>query len=117
MHRRTLRDWVHRHDEAGVTGLRPRPRPGRASLLTPEREAELKALVVAGPDPERDRVVRWRRVGLRAAIARRFGVEVHQSAVSGWPHRLGLTRLQPRPCHPEENLAAREAHEETSPSR
>ncbi len=118
MDRRTLRDWVHRHDEAGVTGLRSRPCPGRASLLTPERKAELKALVVAGPDPTRSGIgwcggARWRCVGLRAAIARRFGVEVHQSAVGGWLHRLGLTRLQPRPCHPKKDLAAQEAYEKT----
>jgi transposase len=116
MDRQTLRDWVHRYNEAGVTGLRSRPCPGRAPLLTPEQKAELKALVVAGPDPERDKVARWRCVDLRAEIARRFGVEVHQSTVSGWLHRLGLTRLQPRPYHPKKNLAAQEAYKKTSPS-
>ena len=116
MDRQTLRDWVHRYNEAGVAGLRSRPCPGRAPLLTPEQKAELKALVVAGPDPERDQVVRWRCVDLRAEIARRFGVEVHQSTVSGWLHQLGLTRLQPRPYHPKRDLAAQEAHEKTSPS-
>ena len=116
MDRQTLRDWVHRYNETGVTGLRSRPCPGRAPLLTPEQKAELKALVVAGPDPERDQVARWRCVDLRAEIARRFGVEVHQSTVSGWLHQLGLTRLQPRPCHPKRDLAAQEAYKKTSPS-
>ena len=54
MDRQTLRDWVHRYNEGGVAGLRSRPCPGRAPLLTPEQKAELKALVVAGPDPERE---------------------------------------------------------------
>ena len=36
--------------------------------------AELKALVVNGPDPETDRVVRWRCVDLRDKIAQRFSV-------------------------------------------
>jgi hypothetical protein len=31
--------------------------------------AELKALVIAGPDPEKDGVVRWRCVDLRVKIA------------------------------------------------
>jgi transposase len=110
MDRQTLRDWVHRYNEAGVAGLRSRPCPGRAPLLTPEQKAALKALVVAGPDPERDQVVRWRCVDLRAEIAHRFGVEVHQSTVSGWLHQLGLTRLQPRPYHPKRDLAAQEAY-------
>ena len=109
--RQTLRDWVHRYNEGGVAGLRSRPSPGRAPLLTPEQKAELRALVVAGPDPERDKVVRWRRVDLRAEVARRFGVEVRESTIGEWLHQLGLTRLQPRPCHPKRDLAAQEVYE------
>ena len=116
--RQTLRDRVHRCNEGGVAGLRwSRPSPGRAPLLTPERKAELRALVVAGPDPERDKVTRWRCVDLRAEVARRFGVEVRESTIGEWLHQLGLTRLlQPRPYHPKRDLAAQEAHEKTSPS-
>ena len=72
--------------------------------------------MVAGPDPERDKVVRWRCVDLRAEVARRFGVEVRESTIGEWLHQLGLTRLQPRPYHPKRDLAAQEAHEKTSPS-
>jgi transposase len=93
-----------------VAGLRSRSCPGRAPLLTPEQKAELKALVVAGPDPERDKVVRWRCVDLRAEVARRFGVEVREGTIGGWLHQLGLTRLQPRPYHPKKDLAAQEAY-------
>ena len=116
MDRQTLRDWVHRYNQGGVAGLQSRPSPGRAPLLTPEQKAELRALVVAGPDPERDKVVRWRCVDLRTEIARRFGIKVHQSTVSEWLHQLGLTRLQPRPCHPKKDLATQEAYKKTSPS-
>jgi transposase len=116
MDRQTLRDRVHRYNEGGVAGLRSRPCPGRAPLLTPEQKSGLKALVVAGPDPERDKVVRWRCVDLRAEVARRFGVEARESTTGGWLHQLGLTRLQPRPCHPKKDLAAQEAYKKTSPS-
>src|SRR5919199_4338648 len=57
MDRQTLRDWVHRYNEAGIAGLRSRTSPGRAPLLTPEQKAELRSLVLAGPDPARDGVV------------------------------------------------------------
>ena len=89
---------------------------GRAPCLTPEQKAELRALVLAGPDPERHRVVRWRCVDLRGEIARRFGVEVHERTVGKWLHQLGLTRLQPRPYHPKKDAAAQEAYKKTSPS-
>lgn len=114
MDRQTLRDWVHRYNDAGVDGLRSRKSPGRAAFLTEAQRAELKALVMAGPDPERDRVVRWRCVDLRDEIARRFSVEVHESTVGKWLHQLGLTRLQPRPFHPKKDPAAEESFKKTS---
>src|SRR5918997_6882522 len=43
MDRQTPRGWVHRYNEGGVAGLRSRPCPGRAPLLTPEQKAEQKA--------------------------------------------------------------------------
>src|SRR3712207_7524742 len=92
MDRQTLRDWVHRYNEGGVAGLRSRPSPGRAPLLTPEQKAELRALVVAGADPERDKVARGRCVDLRAEGARRFGVEVRESTIGEGLQQLGLDR-------------------------
>jgi transposase len=109
MDRQTLRDWVHRYNDAGIDGLISRRSPGRVSLLTDAQKAELKALVIAGPDPERDTVVRWRCVDLRAEIDRRFSVLVHESTVGTWLRELGLTRLQPRPFHPKKDAVAQEA--------
>src|SRR5881398_4047575 len=76
--RQTLRDWVHRYNAEGLAGLRDRPRSGRKPRLTPEQEAELAAAVERGPDPERDGVVRWRRVDLRALIEARLAVRLHE---------------------------------------
>src|SRR3954453_13939236 len=73
MDRQTLRDWVHRYNEEGLAGLRDRPRAGRRPRLSPEQQAELAAAVERGPDPDRDGVVRWRRVDLQALIEARFG--------------------------------------------
>src|SRR5919199_3674211 len=68
MDRQTLRDWVHRYNAEGLAGLHDRRRPGPRPRLTPEQEAELEAVVDRGPDPERDGVVRWRGVDLKALI-------------------------------------------------
>ena len=69
----------------------------------------LKELVVAGPEPERDGVVRWRCIDLRAAIAARYEVTVHERTVGKLLRRLGLTRLQPRPYTPTKDAASQEA--------
>src|SRR5438270_10688039 len=65
MDRQTLRDWVHRYNAEGLPGLHDRHRSGRKPRLTPEQEAELATAVERGPDPDRDGVVRWRRVDLK----------------------------------------------------
>ena len=52
----TLQDWVHRTNDFGVSGLKSRRSPGRSRSLTAAQAAELLALTVEGPDPERDRV-------------------------------------------------------------
>ena len=114
MDRQTLRDWVHRYNDGGIDGLKSRVSPGREPFLTDAQKAELKALVIAGPTPERHNVVRWRLADLQAEIGRRFSVHVHESTVGKWLHQLKLTRLQPRPVHPKKDPAAEEAFKKTS---
>ena len=113
MERQTLRDWVHRYNDAGVEGLKSRSSPGRAPFLTDEQKAELKALVIKGPDPDIHQVVRWRCLDVREEVVRRFSVTVHESTVGKWLHELKLTRLQPRPFHPKKDPAAQEAFKKT----
>ena len=116
MDRQTLRDWVHRYNAAGIDGLKSHSSPGRAPALSAAQMAELRALVVAGPDPAEHKVVRWRCVDLQVEVARRFAVEVHESTIGRWLHQLGLTRLQPRPCHPRKIAEAEEAFKKTLPA-
>src|SRR3954470_9428005 len=71
MDRQTLRDWVDRYNAEGLAGLRARGRPGPRPRLSPEQETELAAAVERGPDPDRDGVVRWRRIDLKALIETR----------------------------------------------
>ncbi len=73
------------------------------------QKAELRALVVRGPDPEIHHVVRWRCADLRAEVARLWSVEVHENTIGVWLGELGLARLQPRPVHPKKDAAAEAA--------
>src|SRR6195952_5958099 len=60
MDRQTLRDWVHRYNTEGLSGLENKPPPGRPSKLTAEQKQGLVALVEAGPQAGKDKVGRWR---------------------------------------------------------
>jgi transposase len=108
MDRQTLRDWVHRYNAEGLAGLTNRPSPGRRPRLTLEQKAELAAWVEAGPDPERDGVVRWRRVDLKQRIETAFGVVMHERSVGKQLRALGLRRLVPRPKHPKADFDIQE---------
>lgn len=116
MDRQTLRDWVIRYNEHGLEGLVSRRGGGRRAALSEAQMAELLALVVKGPDPERDRVVRWRCVDLRDEVERRFEVRVHENTIGAWLRRMKLTRLQPRPFHPRKDPSAQAAFKKTSPT-
>ena len=75
MDRQTLRDWVHRFNALGPEGLIDNWTEGPKPRLSAEQLAEFTQIVEAGPDREKDGVVRWRRVDLKRVIAERFGVD------------------------------------------
>lgn len=115
MDRQTLRDWVYHYNEQGIDGLVSRESSGRRPSLTDSQRAELKELVIAGPDPDIHGVVRWRCVDLQAELVRRFHVKVHTSTIAKWLHQFDLTRLQPRPRHPRQDPQAQEIFKKTLP--
>src|ERR1700758_1278388 len=97
MDRQTLRDWVHRYNAAGVSGLGNIKPRGRSSKLTAEQRAALAELVETGPDPVRHGVVRWRRIDLRDELQRQFGIALHERSVGKLLAKLGYRRLSVRP--------------------
>ena len=114
MTRQTLRDWVHRYNTEGVSGLLSIRSGGHPASLTAAQMAELKELTIKGPDPETDNVVRWRCVDLREEVVRRFTVTVTERTIGRWLRGLELTRLQPRPFHPKKDAAAQEDFKKNS---
>jgi transposase len=90
MDRQTLCDWVHRYNAGDVAGLATASRPGRPPALSDEQMAELKDIVIQGPDPEKDGVVRWRCIDLRVKIVAHF-------AVTFSPTQRGQAVAQARP--------------------
>ena len=117
MNRQTLRDWVHRFNEAGPEGLLDNWSSGPQPRLSPEQLAELAEIIETGPDPARDGVVRWRRVDLQRVIEERFGVEYHERHVSTVLKKLGFSHMSARPRHPAQDAETVEEFKKTSRAR
>jgi transposase len=115
MDRQTLRDWVHRYNAEGLSGLRDRHGGGPRNLLSTEQEREVARWVSEGPDPVRDGVRRWRRSDLVRAIERAFGVTMAERSISDMLRRQGFRRLVPRPRHPGHDAAAQASFRRASP--
>ncbi|HET6519011.1 MAG TPA: IS630 family transposase [Geminicoccaceae bacterium] len=109
MERQALRDAVIRYNAEGPDGLHDRPRSGRPEGLTPGQQAALKAWVLRGPDPERDKVSAWRLVDICAHAERAYGVRYSAWGMSRLLRRLGLSWQKARPRHPQGSAAERAA--------
>ena len=114
--RQTLRNWVHRYNEAGLDGLADRARSGRPGRLSWVEQGRVARWVEEGATLAGDGVVRFRRVDLKERIARAFGVQLHERSVGKLLRRLGYRKLSVRPLHPQADLAAQEAFKKTSPT-
>jgi transposase len=114
MDRQTLRDWVIRFNDQGIQGLRDRPKSGRPTWLDEGQMASLRALVLRGPDPERDGVSTWRAKDLCRIVAERFGVAYSENGMLRLLHDLGLSWQKARPIHPEADRKAQAAFKKNS---
>ena len=117
MDRQTLRDWVHRFNDEGPDSLFDRQENGSVRRLSAEQLEELASIVETGPDPDRDGIVRWRRVDLKRVIEKRFGVVYGERYVSQILHDLGFSHMSARPRHPGQDAGVIRAFKKTSPAR
>ena len=117
MDRQTLRDWVHWFNAEGPEGLRDHWHDGPKRKLSASQRGAFAAIVEAGPELERDGVVRWRRCDLKSVIKARFGVACSLRSVGRLLHELGFSHISARPQHPAQDEAALAAYKKTSPPR
>jgi transposase len=115
MDRQTLRDWVHRFNECGPVGLINIKPVGRRPKLSVEQQEALRQLVEAGPDPEKDGVVRWRCVDLQRVLGAQFGVDLSTVAIGRVLKKLKFSYISARPQHPAQDPQAIAAFKKTSP--
>ena len=116
MDRQTLRDWIHRFNGSGPEGLIDNWTEGPKPRLSAEQLAQFAQIVEAGPDREKDGVVRWRRIDLKRVIAERFGVDFHPRYVGKLLKKLGFSHISARPRHPAQDERIVEAFKNVWPA-
>src|SRR5271170_6552620 len=94
---------VHRVNGSGPEGLIDSWTEGPKPRLSEEQLAQFAKIVEAGPDREKDGIVRWRRIDLKRVIAERFGVNFHPRYVGKLLQKLGFSHISARPCHPAQD--------------
>jgi transposase len=117
MDRQTLRDWVDRFNASGPEGLIDNRTEGPKPRLSEEQLVQFAKIVEAGPDPEKDGIVRWRRVDLKRVVAERFGVDFHPRYVGKLLKKLGFSPISARPRHPAQEERIVEGFKKTSRAR
>ena len=97
-----------RFNAKGVEGLRDQPRSGRRAWMTEGEQAAFRAIILRGPDPERDGVSAWRIIDLCRIAEERFGVAYREGGMRRLVKSLDLSWQKTRPSHPKANPAAQE---------
>jgi transposase len=111
--RQFVDQWVGRYRKGGVDALVPKRQAGAKRRLTTEQEAQLCAMLEAGP-PADDGIAAYNGPILRERIEQRFGKVYSLAGVYKLLHRLGYNDLMPRPRHPDADPVALEAFKKTS---
>jgi transposase len=106
MDRQTLRDWVLRYNAHGVAGLCDRWNGGRPPTFTPQEQAEIVEIVLAGPDIETSGLSAYTLEDLAKICEERFGKRMHPWSLGRLLAKLGLSRQKTRPVHPQTDPAA-----------
>jgi putative transposase len=111
MERQALRDAVLRYNAEDLAGLVDRAKGRPPRRLTEGEEATLAAVILRGPQPERDGCCAWTRADLCRWMAGHFGKSYHPSSMTRVLRRLGFSRQKARPFHPERDERARQRFE------
>lgn len=96
VHVNSIRGWIRRVKEHGVSGLEDKIYPGAKPRLDPGQQDALKAIVRASPEEAGLDTGVWTGPLVQEVIRRKFGVTYHVSQVRRILNRLGFSLQYPR---------------------
>lgn len=87
--RMSLNRWVHRVNAHGVAALKPAPKPGRPSQLTPALCRVLEKDLEESPQALGLKRAQWDGPTLVIYLKRRWGITLKVRQAQYWMHQLG----------------------------
>jgi len=111
--RRTIQQWVHKYNQHLIDGLKDKPRPGQPTKLLRIDEPRFCKRIDAGPT-EKDGVSVLNGPAIRRILEREFGVLYSTQGLYDLLHRLGYSRLCPRPQHEKADPQLQQEFKKTS---
>jgi transposase len=115
--RQSLCDAIKRFNAEGWAGLYDRPKGHVRPRLDADELTQLKAHILAGPDPEKGEPSSWTLPDLCRFIEARFAKTMVPQSMSRVVRGLGLSRQKARPVHPKRNPEAVEAFQKGGSAR
>jgi len=92
--RDTLTAWIKAFNTQGIDGLIDHPRPGRPPAIPPEKDEELKDLII---HPSKAEVAHWTAKKFHGYLRESLDLEVGYSTVTRWLHEHDFRLKVPQP--------------------
>jgi transposase len=108
---------VDRYNAEGIAGLKDRTIPGRPCKLSAEQSAELKQIVLAGPEDRENGHPEFKIRHIVDLIEQKWGIRMSAEAVRTKLHALKLEKLVCRPLHHKTDPVAQAEFKATFPER
>lgn len=89
LRRQGLNQWMHKVNERGLEALKPKPKPGRPSLLDQKTASELERHLEKSPQDFGINRFRWDGPTLVLHLERSFGIRIKVRQAQNWLHQLG----------------------------
>jgi transposase len=108
--RRTVQRWVGRYNQAGIEGLIDKPRTGRSTKLSVDKQQQLCQRLDAGPSDAKATLYGR---DIQQILQRDFGVIYTLDGVYKLLHCLGYSCFKPRPRHQKADQQLQQAFKKT----
>ncbi len=100
--------WAYAYRDSGIDAIAPMPHPGARPKLSAQQQSRFIERFAAGPTDADDGVCTLRGKDAVRILEQEFGVRYSLPGVYDLLHRLGFSRLKPRPKHRKQDPQVQE---------